>query len=102
MENTDKNILNKIRAGMVVKVREKKDKGENIFEGLVISRKHGKEPGATFTVRRVSNGMGIEKTYPIYSPLIKVQIIRENKVRKSKLYWVRKKSQREIRKKLHL
>lgn len=100
--DTDKDTLNKIKAGMVVRVVEKKDKGENIFEGLVISRKHGQEAGATFTVRKVAGGMGVEKTYPIYSPLIEIRILKEHKVKKSKLYWVREKSQREIRKKLRL
>lgn len=96
----DKNIINKIKSGTKVLVRERKEKGENIFQGLIISKKHGKETGATFTVRAIIDGVGVEKIYPIYSPLIKVKILKEHKTKRAKLYWVRNKSEAEIRKKL--
>ena len=68
-----------LRAGDTVKVHQKiQDKGKTriqIFEGLVLARKHGNEPGATFTVRKVVNGIGVEKIYPLYSPNIdKIEI----------------------------
>ena len=71
------------------------------FEGLVIARKHGKEAGGTFTVRKVTSGVGTEKIFPLYSPMIdKVQVLRRSKVRKAKLYYIRKKSAKDIRKKM--
>lgn len=71
------------------------------FDGLVIARRHGREPGATFTVRRVLSGVGAEKTFPLYSPLIdKVEILKQAKVRRAKLYYVRTKSRRDIRRKM--
>ena len=63
-----------------------------IFEGLVIARKHGSEPGATITVRRDKGGFGVERIFSIHSPLIdKIEIIKQTKARRAKLYYVRKK-----------
>lgn len=60
------------------------------FEGLVI-RKKGKNTNATFTVRKVSYGIGVERTFPIHSPLIeKVEIVKRGDVRRAKLYYIRK------------
>ncbi|MBI2097771.1 MAG: 50S ribosomal protein L19 [Candidatus Vogelbacteria bacterium] len=71
------------------------------FDGLVIACQHGREPGATFTVRRVASGVGTEKIFPLYSPLIdKVEILKSAKVRRAKLYYVRIKSRRDIRRKV--
>ena len=71
------------------------------FEGLVIARKHGTEMGATFTVRKITSGVGVEKIYPLYSSNIeKIEILQRAKTKKSKLYYVRKKTLRDIRKKL--
>ena len=71
------------------------------FEGLVIARKHGKEAGGTFTVRKVTSGVGTEKIFPLFSPMIdKVQVLRRSKVRKAKLYYIREKSAKDIRKKM--
>lgn len=88
-----------VKPGMQVKVYQKiKDvnaKGEEkerlqAFEGLVIARKHGSEIGATFTVRKVTEGVGVEKTYPIHSPLIdKVEVLDQKQTSRSKLYFVR-------------
>ncbi len=89
-----KKDLPDIRTGDVVKIYQKikeKDK-ERIqpFEGLVISTKHGKGASATFTVRKIFGGIGVEKTYPLHSPTIsKIDVLKKSKVRKSKLYWVR-------------
>jgi large subunit ribosomal protein L19 len=90
--------INKIKAGAKVKVYE----GKTPFEGLVLARKHGSEPGATFTVRSIVAGVGVEKVYPIHSPaILKVQIVSSpKKVRRSKLYYVRHISGSRIRQKL--
>lgn len=63
-----------------------------IFEGVVIARNHGTEPGATFTVRKIAAaGVAVEKIYPIYSPTIKkIEIVSRPKIRKAKLYFLRK------------
>jgi len=90
-----------LRSGDTVKVSQKiQEKGKTriqIFEGLVLARKHGTEAGATFTVRKVSGGFGIERIFPLYSPLIdKIEVVRRAKVRRSKLYYVRTKVAKEI------
>lgn len=94
-----------IRAGDTVRVHQKiQDKGKTriqIFEGLVLARKHGNEPGATFTVRKVVDGIGVEKVFPLYSPLIdKIEIVRRSKVRRAKLYYIREKVAREIKRQM--
>ncbi len=90
-----------LRAGDTVRISQKiQEKGKTrlqMFEGLVLARKHGTEAGATFTVRRVSGGYGVEKIFPLYSPLIdKIEVVRRAKVRRSKLYYVRDKVAKEI------
>lgn len=100
-----------IRSGDTVRVsqrikegvdKEGKDKYRiQAFEGLVIACKHGSEAGATFTVRKVVDGVGVERIYPLYSPMIsKVEVIRRAKVRRAKLYYVREKATKEIRRQL--
>jgi len=94
-----------IKPGDTVKVHQKiVDKGKTrfqVFEGLVLARKHGDEPGATFTVRKVSSGIGVEKIYPLYSPLIeKIEIVKRAKVRRAKLYYIREKVAREIKRQM--
>jgi large subunit ribosomal protein L19 len=94
-----------IRPGDTIRVHQKiQDKGKTriqIFEGLVLARKHGDEPGATFTVRKVASGVGVEKIYPLYSPLIdKLEIVKRAKVRRAKLYYIREKVAREIKRQM--
>ncbi len=94
-----------LRAGDTVRVHQKiQDKGKTriqIFEGIVLARKHGDEPGATFTVRKVSGGIGIEKIYPLYSPMIdKIEIVKRAKVRRAKLYYIREKVAREVKRQM--
>lgn len=94
-----------IRPGDTVRVHQKiQEKGKTriqIFEGMVLARKHGSNAGATITVRRVSNGYGVEKIYPLYSPLIeKFEVTRRAKVRRAKLYYVREKAQKELSKRM--
>jgi large subunit ribosomal protein L19 len=60
------------------------------FEGLVIARKHGKGVSATITVRRVLQGIGVERIFPIHSPVIaKIEVIKKGRVRRAKLYYLR-------------
>lgn len=83
------------------KIQEKGKTRLQAFEGLVLARKHGLEPGATFTVRRVSGGVGIEKIFPLYSPMIdKIEIVRRSKVRRAKLYYIREKVAKEIKRQM--
>jgi large subunit ribosomal protein L19 len=94
-----------IRAGDVVRVHQKiQEKGKvrlQVFEGLVLSRKHGTEAGATFTVRATLSGVGVEKIFPLYSPMIdKIEIVRRSKVRRAKLYYIKEKASREQRRQL--
>ncbi len=94
-----------ITAGDTVRVHQKiEDKGKTriqIFEGIVLARKHGDEAGATFTVRKVVDGIGVEKIFPLYSPLIdKIEIVRRSTVRRAKLYYIREKVAREIRRQM--
>lgn len=94
-----------IKSGDLVKVHVKiQEKGKTriqLFEGLVLSVKHGGEAGATFTVRKVASGVGVEKIFPLYSPIIdKIEIVRRAKVRRSKLYFLRDKTSKQIRRKL--
>ncbi len=91
-----------IKAGDTVRVWQKiEEKGKTrlqAFEGVVLAVKHGTEPGATFTVRKVSLGVGVEKIFPLYSPVIdKIEILKRARVRKAKLYFVRDKVSRELR-----
>lgn len=99
--NTDERKKLDLRAGDTVKVYQKIKEGDKtrlqVFEGLVLARKHGSEPGATFTVRKVASGVGVEKIFPLYSPVIdKIEVIRRAKVRRAKLYHVRRKVAKEI------
>ena len=94
-----------IRAGDTVRVWQKIEEKEKTrlqaFEGLVLARKHGREAGGTFTVRRVASGVGVEKIFPLYSPVIdRIEILKRSKVRRSKLYYIREKVAREIRRQM--
>ena len=85
--------LPEVKVGDTVRVHVKIKEGERersqAFEGTVIARKHG-GISETFTVRRVSYGVGVERVFPIHSPNIeKVETIRKGRVRRSKLYYLR-------------
>ena len=78
-----------------------KNARKQAFEGLVLAVKHGTEPGATFTVRATLSGVGVEKTFPLYSPTIdSIEIVKRSKVRRAKLYFIREKAAKEMRRQL--
>jgi len=84
-----------------VKIKEKGKVRLQAFEGLVLATKHGTEPGATFTVRKVSNGVGVERIFPLFSPNIdKIEIVKRARVRRAKLYHIREKVAREIKRQM--
>ncbi len=81
------------RSGDTVKVHIRIVEGSKervqIFEGVVIRRKKG-AMGASFTVRKISHGVGVEKTFPLHSPKIeKVELVTQGRVRRSRLYYLR-------------
>jgi len=96
LESFKRKDIPEIRPGDVVrvymKIKDKDKEKTQVFEGIVIARKHRKEIGATFTVRREISGIGVEKIFPLHSPLIeKIEILKRNKVRRAKLYYLREK-----------
>ncbi|MCK5459715.1 50S ribosomal protein L19 [Candidatus Parcubacteria bacterium] len=105
-----KNIISpsEIKSGMVIKIYQKikevNPKGETkerlqFFEGTVLARKNGNEPGATITVRKVSNGVGVEKIFPLFSPTIaKVELLQKIKTRRAKLYFLRRGYKKRLKK----
>lgn len=99
-EQLKKNIPS-FRPGDTVKVHVKIIEGSReriqVFEGLVIKRK-GDGLRETFTVRRVSNGVGVERTFPLHSPRIdKIEVARRGIVRRAKLYYIRELSGKAAR-----
>ena len=78
-----------------------KNTRKQVFEGLVLSMKHGREAGGMFTVRAILSGVGVEKTFPLYSPLIdSIEIVKRSRVRRAKLYFTREKAAKAVRRQL--
>lgn len=111
-----KTDLPEIKPGYIVRVYQKvkerdkdlsaarppdeQDKQERLqlFEGLVIAVKHGKGINATFTVRKISDGIGVERIFPLHCPSIeKIEVIKKVKVRRAKLYYIRELSGKAAR-----
>lgn len=91
-------VWQKITDRVVEKDKVKEKSRLQAFEGLVLARKHGKEAGGTFTVRRVIDGVGVERIFPLYAPTIdKIEVLKRAKVRRAKLYHIRHKAAKEIR-----
>lgn len=104
-KNQHVQTLQDVRPGDTIKIFQKVKEGDKTrvqpFEGLVIARKHGRGISATVTVRKVSGGIGVEKIIPIHSPSVtKVEVLRRAKVRRAKLYYIRTKAAREVRRKM--
>ncbi len=100
-----KDDIPEIRPGMKIRVHERIKEGDKeriqVFEGIVLAIKHGKNLPATMTVRAVIAGVGVEKIWPIHSPKIsKIEIVRASKVRRAKLYFLRNLSPKKIKRKL--
>ena len=92
-ESSMKKEVPAFNVGDTIKVHVKIQEGDKsriqIFEGTVIAKKHG-GVNETFTVRRVAHGCGIERVFPLHSPVVeKVEVIRRGKVRRAKLYYLR-------------
>ncbi|MDP3899978.1 MAG: 50S ribosomal protein L19 [bacterium] len=96
-----------IKPGMTVrvyqKIKEHNSKGElkervQYFEGLVLAAKHGKEAGASITVRKVSDGVGVEKIFPLHLPSInKIEIKKQARVRRAKLYFLKRNYKKKLK-----
>jgi large subunit ribosomal protein L19 len=93
-----------LEVGWTVRITQKLKEGEKgksqVFEGIIIAHKHGDEPGATITVRRVVGNYGVEKVYPLRLPSIeKIEVVKKGRTRRAKMYYLREKTAREIRRK---
>lgn len=81
-----------------LKIKEGEKERVQIFEGLIIAVKHGKGLDGTFTVRKESFGVGVERVFPLHSPrIIKIERVKQSKVRRSKLYFIRELSGKKAR-----
>jgi len=99
-----------LKPGMTVrihqKIKELNSKGEEkeriqYFEGMIIARKHKKEIGATITVRKVSNGVGVEKIFPLSLPTIaKIEVKKIATVRRAKLYFLKRGYKKRLKEKV--
>lgn len=99
-----------IKPGMTIrvyqKIKELNTKGEEkervqYFEGIVIAKKHGKETGGTITVRKVSDGIGVEKIFPLNLPTItKIEIKKEAQVKRAKLYFLKRGYKKKLKEKV--
>ena len=99
-----------LKPGMTVrihqKIKELNSKGEEkeriqYFEGMIIARKHNKEIGSTITVRKVSEGVGVEKIFPLHLPTItKIEVKKVAEVKRAKLYFLRDGYKKKLKEKV--
>jgi large subunit ribosomal protein L19 len=94
-QSLTKKTVPSFEIGDTVRVHVKVVEGEKeriqVFEGIVISRKGGRN-SETFTVRKISYGVGVERIFPVHSPIVsRVDVVRQGKVRRAKLYFLREK-----------
>jgi large subunit ribosomal protein L19 len=102
-------VIPDLNPGMTVrvyqKIKELNLKGEEkeriqFFEGIIIAKKHGKEAGGTITVRKVSDGIGVEKIFPLNLPTItKIEIKKQSEVRRAKLYYLKRGYKKKLKEK---
>lgn len=97
-----KKKIPEIKPGYTVRVHQRIKEGEKervqIFEGLIIAINSGYGANKTFTVRKVVEGIGVEKIFPLYSPLLeKIEVKKESDVRRAKLYYMRKRTGKSAR-----
>lgn len=89
------------RVGDTLKVNQKIKEGNKeriqAFQGLVLKMNSGHGADKTFTVRKIVEGIGVEKVFPLYSPLIQIEVIKEAKIRRAKLYYMRDRSGKSAR-----
>lgn len=98
-----------LKPGMTVrihqKIKELNTKGQEkeriqFFEGMIMAKRHGNEPGATVTIRKVSNGVGVEKIFPIHLPAItKIEVLKEAAVRRAKLGYLKRGYKKRLKEK---
>lgn len=101
-EHIKKTHIPEFRPGYTVRVHQKiqeKDKERiQIFEGVVISRNKGNSAEATFTVRKITSGVGVERIFPLHSPRIaKIEVVKRAQPRRAKLYYLRRKQREKMR-----
>ncbi len=97
-ERTD---LPEINTGNTVRVTQEVNGKTQSFEGIVIAKKSEKSLPGTITVRSVMDKVGVERTFPLHSPLIKkIEVLRKGKTRRSKAYYLREKTKKETRRKI--
>ena len=94
-----------MRSGDTVRVWQKIKEGDKTrtqaFEGMILAIKHGRENGGTFTVRKVIDEVGVERIFPLYSPVIdSIEVLKRAKVRRAKLYYIREKATKELKRHL--
>lgn len=99
-----KTDLPDLRPGMTVRVHQRIVEGDKertqIFEGLLIRRSGGRGLNGSYTVRKISEGVGVERIFPLHSPMIsKVDVVRSASVRRAKLHFVRRKDARRLEEK---
>lgn len=107
IKDTQVKTLPEFRVGHSVKVHQKIREGGKervqIFEGLVIARKGGTGVNASFMVRKISHGVGVERIYPLHSPnIVKLEVVKSPEVRQSKIYYVRDRQDNQPRTKKEL
>ena len=81
---------------VVVKITDGNQEREQSYEGVCLAR-HNNGLGSTFTVRKISHGVGVERVFMLYSPKIKINLVRKGKVRRAKIYYIRKLSGKKAR-----
>ena len=109
LKKEEKRVIPDIKPGMTIKVYQKikelNPKGEEkeriqYFEGMVIAKKHGKEAGGTITVRKISDGIEVEKIFPLCLPTItKIEIKKQARVKRAKLYFLKRGHKKKLKEK---